>query len=135
MPAVIDSITGETSSEAKARHGRVLRRNRRNPMTLEKLQELGSVTAEIARTNYMTWFRSPSWLRKLCQRKCCGSKNIIVRWMCVRWEGLPYPKRVWRRWFTKDHTLVSSHEGCGCSVKFKAVFCGLVSLIQVVKKA
>ena len=57
--------------------------------------------------------------------KCgsCGksSEPNTIRWIGIRWYGIPMPVRYLRRWFTKDAPAMDSYDGCGCIIKLKTV--------------
>lgn len=50
------------------------------------------------------------------KKGCCGGVPI-VRWMFIRWHGVPYPVRIWRWWLSRTW---KAEPGCGCIVKLKA---------------
>lgn len=49
-------------------------------------------------------------------------KDGTIRWLGVRWHGVPYPLRlvVWAR--ARTHPRPSSFGGCGCVVELKSVW-------------
>lgn len=59
-----------------------------------------------------------------CGGGCGKGKNGTgaIRWLGVRWAGIPMPVRYLRRWFTKDAPAIDSYDGCGCIIKLKVVW-------------
>lgn len=50
-----------------------------------------------------------------CPRKYFDGSGV-VRWLGVRWYGLPYPLRLMLWAFHPKHPRPSSYSGCGCLV-------------------
>lgn len=55
---------------------------------------------------------------KACPRNKQADDNGWVRWLWIRWVGIPYPVRVWKSITTK-HRGWFSLPGCGCALKAK----------------
>lgn len=50
---------------------------------------------------------------------CSGGAVEIVRWIGVRWFGVPAPVRHWRFFCTYSWTAPAEYGGCGCIFKLK----------------
>lgn len=62
----------------------------------------------------------------------CSAPSVpVVRWLGVRWWGVPYPLRLWRDWLFLGY----DRAGCGCLVKAKAALEGLAVVLGCARAA
>lgn len=58
-------------------------------------------------------------LSRPCPRGRHPDRQNVVRWMGVRWYGVPMPLRIWLRIAHPRHPRIFRWDGCGCVVVLK----------------